>query len=94
MGNLTAAQRRKLPPSAFVYPTSRKYPVPTATQARKAGISESARLKMHNSALSLSESKRTAGSQGRVAKVVSNRSTARQRASVQRSAAPRRGSAR
>jgi hypothetical protein len=71
--------RAALPPSAFVYPSKRAYPVPTAAQARKAGISETARLRMHRAALSYSAQKRTMGSYRTVAAVVNRRSTAAQR---------------
>lgn len=59
---LTAAQRKKLPSSAFAYPKKRKYPVPTKAQARKAGISESTRKKTLRNALSRSAQKNTSGS--------------------------------
>jgi len=71
--------RAALPASAFVYPKTRSYPVPTAAQARKAGISETARLRMHRAALSYSAQKRTTGSYATVSKVVNRRSTAAQR---------------
>ena len=41
---LTAKQRNALPDSAFALPSVRKFPVPTKTQARNAGISEQQRL--------------------------------------------------
>ena len=71
---LTAAQRRKLPDSAFVYPKARKYPVPTKAQARKAGISEQSRVKMHRNALARANQKKTSGSYTTVAKKVRGRS--------------------
>lgn len=71
---LTSKQRSKLPPSAFVYPASRKYPVPTKAQAAKAGISEKQRLATHRSALSYSARKDTAGSHAKVRAVVKTRS--------------------
>lgn len=49
---LTARQRRKLPPSAFLDRKNRRFPVPTKAQARKAGISEPQRLRTLRSALS------------------------------------------
>jgi hypothetical protein len=77
---LSAAQRRKLPRSAFVYapksaPRSKwKYPVPTKAQAKKAGISEASRAKTHRAALSYSAKKSTAGSHSAVRAVVAKRS--------------------
>jgi len=71
---LTARQRSKLPASAFVYPSTRKYPVPTRAQAQKAGISEAQRLRTHRSALSYAAKKSTAGSYTKVASVVKKRS--------------------
>jgi len=65
---LTARQRSKLPPSAFVYPSTRKYPVPTKAQAKRAGISEKQRLALHRNALSRANQKRTSGSYKTVAK--------------------------
>jgi hypothetical protein len=70
---LTAAQRRRLPSSAFVYPKQRKYPVPTKAQARKAGISERQRLRMHRNALSRANQSSTSGSYKTVAKKVKAR---------------------
>jgi hypothetical protein len=74
---LTAAQRRKLPASAFVYhsgPRSRwRYPVPTKAQARKAGISEKERVKVHRAAKSYSARKTTRGTPARVHAVVHKR---------------------
>jgi hypothetical protein len=71
---LSAKQRNKLPASAFVYPSSRKYPVPTKAQATSAGISEAQRLRIHRSALSYAARGDTSGSYGAVAKAVKNRS--------------------
>ena len=70
---LTAAQRRRLPPSAFVYPKSRKYPVPTKAQAKKAGISESQRIAIHRSAKSRAAQKTTMGTSAKVNAVVHRR---------------------
>jgi hypothetical protein len=36
MAPLRAARRRKLPPSAFAYPRSRRYPIDTPKRARNA----------------------------------------------------------
>jgi hypothetical protein len=58
----TRAQINKLPKSAFAYPATRSYPVPTRTQAKAAGISEANRVKMHRAALSYSARKSTSGS--------------------------------
>jgi hypothetical protein len=71
---LTARQRRALPSSAFVYPATRKYPVPTKAQARKAGISERQRLGLHRNALSRAAQSGTSGSYARVGPVVRRRS--------------------
>ena len=71
---LTAAQKAKLPNSAFAIPSKRKYPVPTKAQAVKAGISEAQRLRTHRNALSRAAQKGTAGTYGGVAKVVRRRS--------------------
>lgn len=72
---LTSQQRKRLPNSAFVYPSTRKYPVPTKVQARKAGISEAQRLRTHRSALSFSARSATSGSPSRVRSVVNRRSS-------------------
>jgi hypothetical protein len=74
---LTSKQRAKLPASAFVYPAARKYPVPTKAQARKAGISESQRLRLHRNALARSTNKATAGSYPTIARKVRARSGGR-----------------
>ena len=71
---LTAKQRSKLPKSAFAYPSARKYPVPTKTQARKAGISEKQRVGLHRNALSRAAQSGTSGSYRHVAKHVARRS--------------------
>jgi hypothetical protein len=71
---LTAKQRAKLPPSAFAYPSTRKYPVPTKAQARKAGISEKQRLAVHRNALSRAAQSGTSGSRAHVARKVKARS--------------------
>jgi hypothetical protein len=76
---LTAAQRRALPRSAFVYaPTgtprsSWRYPVPTRAQARAAGISEASRQRTHRAALAYSARRDTTGSRRTVASVVRKR---------------------
>jgi hypothetical protein len=72
---LTAKQRAKLPASAFAYPKQRRYPVPTQTQAKRAGISETQRLALHRNALSRAAQSGTSGSYGHVAKHVARRST-------------------
>lgn len=63
---LTAKQRNRLPDSAFAYPSVRKYPVPTKSQARAAGISEKQRLGLHRNALSRAAQRNTMGTPGRV----------------------------
>lgn len=76
---LTAAQRAKLPPSAFVHkpdPNKRstwRYPVPTKNMARKAGISETQRQKMHATALAYSGRRSTASTKARVGATVAKR---------------------
>jgi len=74
---LTARQRRALPDSAFALPSQRKYPVPTKAQARKAGISEAQRIRLHRNALARSTSKRTAGTYPTVAHKVKARAGAK-----------------
>lgn len=49
---LTSRQRSKLPPSAFLDPRARRFPVPTQAQAKRAGISEAQRIRTLRSALS------------------------------------------
>jgi protoporphyrinogen oxidase len=71
---LTSKQRSKLPASAFAYPKQRKYPVPTKSQATKAGISETTRLRMHRNALARAGQPTTAGSYRHVAQLVRARS--------------------
>jgi hypothetical protein len=74
---LTAAQRRKLPRGAFVYhagPRSNwRYPVPTKAQARKAGISEGERVKVHRAAKAYAARRSTRGTSARVNAVVHRR---------------------
>jgi hypothetical protein len=70
---LTAKQRNALPDSAFAYPKTRKYPVPTKAQARKAGISETQRQGLHRNALSRSAQRQTSGSYRTVARKVKAR---------------------
>jgi hypothetical protein len=70
---LTAAQRRRLPNSAFAIPSQRKYPMPTKTQARRAGISEAQRVRLHRNALARSTNRRTAGSYRTIATVARRR---------------------
>jgi len=70
---LTSRQRKKLPASAFAYPSQRKYPVPTKAQARKAGISERQRVGMHRNALSRAAQRKTSGSYRHAAAHVNRR---------------------
>jgi len=49
---LTARQRNRLPASAFLDRRFRRFPVPTAAQARAAGISQAQRLRTLRNALS------------------------------------------
>jgi hypothetical protein len=71
---LTPRQRSKLPNSAFVYPSSRKYPAPTKLQAQKAGISEAQRQRTLRSARSYAARSDTSGTAGRVNRVTATRS--------------------
>lgn len=74
---LTAAQRRRLPKSAFVYssgPRSNwRYPVPTKAQAAKAGISEAQRKRIGRAAKSYAARKSTRGTPSKVRAVVHKR---------------------
>ena len=72
---LTAKQRNALPDSAFAYPATRSYPVPTKAQAAKAGISQKQNLGLHRNARARAAQSGTSGSKAHVAKV-SNRRTA------------------
>lgn len=63
---LTSKQRNALPPSAFLDPKNRRFPVPTKAQARKAGISEAQRGRTMRNALS-----RAGQAQARGVKMVS-----------------------
>lgn len=74
MAPLTAAQRRKLPDSAFALPRARKYPVPTKAQAKRAGIGERQRLRLHRNALARAGQPKTVGSYARIAPKVRSRS--------------------
>jgi hypothetical protein len=76
---LTAAQRRKLPASAFAIPSRRAYPMPTKAQARRAGISERQRVNLHRNALARSTNAGTAGSYRTVAPVARRRAGAQVR---------------
>jgi len=78
---LTSRQRNALPRSAFVYApkgsprSSWRYPVPTKTQARKAGISEAQRVRTHNAARSYAGRSNTKGSYSTVHRVATRRGT-------------------
>jgi len=74
---LTTRQRNALPNSAFALPSKRAYPVPTKAQARKAGISEAQRLRLHRNALARSTNARTAGSYPTIARKVKARAGAK-----------------
>jgi len=73
---LTAKQRRALPDSAFAL-TGRRYPVPTKAQAKRAGISEAQRIRLHRNALARSTNRRTAGSYPTIARKVRARAGAK-----------------
>jgi len=76
---LTTAQRNRLPRSAFgVAPkgsprSAWKYPMPTKTQARRAGISEASRQRTLNAAVSYSARSSTASSKARIAPIAAKR---------------------
>lgn len=70
---LTAAQRRRLPNSAFAVPSRRAYPVPTKAQARRAGIPEAQRVRTVRNALARSAQPQTSSSYKRVAPVARRR---------------------
>lgn len=66
---LTAKQRNALPRSAFALPSRRAYPMPTKSQARRAGISERQRLGLHRNALARAAQRKTGGSYQKMARV-------------------------
>ncbi len=71
---LSSKQRKNLPDSAFAYPKERKYPVPTKAQAKKAGISEKKRLRLHRDALAKAAQTGTSGTYSTVQRKVEARS--------------------
>ncbi len=71
---LSSKQRKKLPDSAFAYPKQRKYPVPTEAQAKKAGISEKQRLRLHRNSLARAAETGTSGTYAIVQRKVDARS--------------------
>ncbi len=87
---LTAKQRAALPARAFLDPAHRRFPVPTKTQARRAGISETQRVATLRSALSRagqSQPKRQpVGKGGRMVQVKTVTPTAARRAVATRGA--------
>lgn len=58
---LTAKQRNALPRSAFLDPANRRFPVPTAAQARRAGIGERQRLGILRNALARASQRQARG---------------------------------
>lgn len=70
---LTAKQRNALPDSAFAYPKTRRYPVPTKAQAQRAGISERQRVATLRNALSRAAQRNTSGSGRHVRRAVARR---------------------
>lgn len=70
---LSAKQRARLPKSAFVYPGVKKYPVPTKSQAKAAGISEKQRVQLGRSAKSYASRKSTMGTPSKVNAIVHKR---------------------
>jgi hypothetical protein len=97
---LTAKQRKALPKSAFVYPSRApgpgSYPVPTKAQARRAGISEKARLATLRAAKAYAARRSTRGTPAKVNAVVRKRAPAASALAKprrrRRTAAPRRPS--
>ena len=75
-GTLSAAQRRKLPDSAFAYPSRRAFPVPTKAQAKRAGISEGQRQRILRNASARAAQPHTAGSHAHVQRKAKARSGA------------------
>jgi hypothetical protein len=82
---LTAAQRRRLPKSAFAVPSRRAYPIPTKAQARRAGISEAQWVRTVRNALARSAQPQTSSSYRTIAPVARKRAGGQVR-SVSRSA--------
>jgi len=70
---LTAKQRNALPRSAFALPGSRRYPMPTKAQARRAGISERQRLATHRNAVSRAAQRGTAGNVSKIRRIAATR---------------------
>jgi hypothetical protein len=74
---LTAAQRNRLPRSAFALKSGKRsnwrYPAPTKAEARRAGIGERQRAAMHRAALSYSARSNTRGSPSTVRAHVARR---------------------
>lgn len=79
---LTAAQRRRLPRSAFAYaprgaPRSQwRFPIPSKAQARRAGISEGQRQRNLRNAVSRSAQRHTRGTRTQVERVARRRAGA------------------
>ena len=73
---LTAKQRNALPASAFLDRKGRRFPVPTAAQAKAAHIPEAQRVRTLRNALA-----RAAGPQAKGSKKVTSSATARKVAS-------------
>lgn len=70
---LTARQRNALPRSAFALPGSRRYPMPTKAQAKRAGISETQRLGLHRNAIARGGQRKTAGSAAKMRTIARKR---------------------
>jgi hypothetical protein len=71
---LTTKQRNALPKSAFAYPATRRFPVPTAAQARAAGISEGQRQRILRNAVARAAQTGTSGSKAHVRRIAMQRS--------------------
>jgi hypothetical protein len=78
---LTAKQRNALPRSAFAYapksaPRSKwRYPVPTAAQAKRAGISAKQNLGLNRNARSRAAQRATMGTKAHVSRISNKRTT-------------------
>jgi hypothetical protein len=93
---LTARQRNKLPKSAFaIHPGKARsrwaYPLPTPSQARRAGISEGQRKRMLRAAVTYSARSSTRGSPRTIAPKAKRRNAAAGGSRAWGSTAPRRG---
>lgn len=70
---LTAKQRNALPRNAFALPGSRRFPIPTKTQAKAAGIPEAQRLRTIRNGLARAAQDHTAGTYPKIARLARTR---------------------